>query len=343
MLKAFPTARLYTSLYLPDGTFPEFRWANVQTLPLDRLSALRHHHRLALPVLAPAFAHLRVDADVVLCSSSGWAHGVQTQGHKVVYCHAPARWLYQPDRYIGNGHPVQRGMLRALAPSLRRWDWRAAHSASRYLTQCQAVRERIRSVYGIDAEILPAPFRLTPEQPRTAITGVEPGFFLCVSRLLPYKNVRAVIEAFAMLPSERLVVAGDGPEASKLRHRAPSNVTLVGTVDDERLAWLYAHSIGVIASGYEDYGLTALEAAAFGKPTVALRFGGFLDTVRDNETGVFFDVPDGVDIRRAVHRLKACSFDQARIRQYAHQYSEEQFVRRLREVVREEDGVDRPA
>src|SRR5207248_9827744 len=174
-------APLYTSLYLPHRTFPEFRRADVRTLRLDRLPALRHHHRVALPLLAPAFSSLTVDADVVLCSSSGWAHGIRTPGHKVVYCHTPAHWLYQPDRYLGTGHLVTRGILRALAPGLRRWDSRAAHSAHRYLTQSRSVRDRIRSVYGIDAEILPAPYRLTPEHPRSAVPDIDPGFFLCVS------------------------------------------------------------------------------------------------------------------------------------------------------------------
>ena len=342
MLKAFPNATLYTSLYLPDGTFPEFRWADIRPLPLDRVHVLRRHHRLALPLLAGAFSHLDVHADVVLCSSSGWAHGVHTDGRKVVYCHAPARWLYQSDRYLGAGHAMTRGILTALSPGLRRWDSQAARSADRYLTQSRSVRDWIKALYGIEAEILPAPYRLTPDAPRSAIPNIAPGFHLCVSRLLPYKNVDVAISAFASLPDERLVVVGQGPEATRLRRRASSNVTLLGPVSDAQLVWLYAGCAAVISTSYEDYGLTALEAAAFGKPVAALRFGGFLDTVVEEVTGTLFAVPDRDELLRALKRLKAQNFDAKTIRAHARRYSEDQFVTRLRQVVLESQTIPTP-
>ena len=98
MLRAFPGATVHTLLYDPEGTFPEFREAHVVTSPLNRLGPLRRDHRLALPLLAPSFSRLEIAADVVVCSSSGWSHGARVEGRKVVYCHTPARWLYQPDR-----------------------------------------------------------------------------------------------------------------------------------------------------------------------------------------------------------------------------------------------------
>jgi glycosyltransferase involved in cell wall biosynthesis len=120
-------------------------------------------------------------------------------------------------------------------------------------------------------------------------------------------------------------------------------VTFVGRVTDEELAWLYANSVAVVNTSYEDYGLTILEAAAFGKPVAALHFGGFLDTVRDGETGVFFESPVPEELRQAISRLKRQIFSAAVIREHAAQYSEAQFVRRLREVVLEADKLDDPA
>src|SRR5436189_353008 len=98
LTRAFPDAPLYTSLYDPAGTFREFADVDVRPLALNAIATLRQRHRLALPLLAAAFSRLEVPADVVVCSSSGWAHGAQVEGRKVVYCHTPARWLYQPDR-----------------------------------------------------------------------------------------------------------------------------------------------------------------------------------------------------------------------------------------------------
>ncbi len=331
LLRAFPGAPVHTSLYDPQGTFPEFAAADVRAMPINRVAALRRNHRAALPLLAPSFSRHRVDADVVVCSSSGWAHGVRTEGRKLVYCHAPARWLYQRDRYLRTAAAPVRVAAAALRAPLLRWDRRAAASADLYVTQSRAVRDAIRSAYGIDAVIVPAPHDADPLAPRTPVAGVEPGFLLCVARLLPYKNVDAVVEAVRGT-DERLVVVGSGPEAARLRAMAPANVHFAGAVSDAELRWLYAGCSALVAASHEDYGITPLEAAAFGKPVAALRFGGFLDTVREGVTGVFFDAPDPAAIRAALGTLRATGFDAATISSHARAYSVEAFATRMGEL-----------
>jgi len=266
MHAAFPGATLHTSLYDPAGTFPEFSTVPVVPFSLNRVPALRRHHRLALPILAPAFSRHRVEADVVLCSSSGWAHGVTTDAPKIVYCYTPARWLYDGARYLGDLRSSARPVLRALRPWLVRWDRRAASTACRYLTLSRVVQDRLWSTYRVESEVIPPPHTIRPEAGRTPVAGIEPGFVLCVSRLLPYKNVGPLIEAFRELPHLRLVVVGDGPEGQRLKAVAAPNVRLVGVTSDAELRWLYNSSIGVVAAAHEDYGLTPLEGAAFGKP-----------------------------------------------------------------------------
>jgi len=332
MHRAFPSAPIFTSLFEPDRTFPEFRDVDVRTLPLNSVGAFRRNHRLAMPLLAPAFSMLVLKADVVLCSSSGWAHGTQADGRKVVYCHTPARWLYQTDRYLAGRGRFMRSGFALVRPALVGWDRRAARTANRYLTQSILVQERIRSLYGIEAEIVPAPYAVSTSVEATPIQGLETGFFLCVSRLLPYKNVDAVLTAFAGMQSERLVVVGDGPERVRLMGHAPGNAKFLGSVSDGQLAWLYASSRGLVSASYEDYGLTPLEAAAFGKPSVVLRWGGFLDTVIENETGIFFDEPTPLAIRAAVLGVNG-QFVADRIRAHAATFSEGRFVDRLREIV----------
>jgi glycosyltransferase involved in cell wall biosynthesis len=335
--KAFPEAPLYTSLYDADRTFPEFRGGDVRTLALDRVGILRRHHRLALPLLARSFSRLEIDADVAICSSSGWAHGAHVRGRKIVYCHTPARWIYQKDRYLGSSAP--RGARVALAAQRRfllGWDRAAAASAARYVANSTIVRDRIRDVYGVDAQVLPPPHTIDPSGPQRPVDGVEPGFTLCVARLLPYKNVDAVIEAFAQLPAERLVVVGAGPEAAQLRRAAPRNVAFVGSVVDDQLRWLYASSRGLVAASYEDFGLTPLEAAAFGRASAVLRFGGYLDTVRADETGVFFDRPEPRAIREAIERLHGTAWDEDAIRTHAACFSEQRFIERVRALADEE-------
>src|SRR5204863_10027435 len=157
LVHAFPHARVYTSLYDPAGTFPEFSDVDVRTSPLNLLRPLRRRHRLALPLLAPAFSRLRIDADVVVCSSSGWAHGARVEGRKIVYCHTPARWLYQPERYLRGRAVGFRGVAAVLRPQLVRWDKAAAASADLYLANSSAVAARIADIYGLEAEVLPPP------------------------------------------------------------------------------------------------------------------------------------------------------------------------------------------
>ncbi|MEY2468946.1 MAG: hypothetical protein QOF21_1644, partial [Actinomycetota bacterium] len=286
MLKAFPDAPLYTSVYEPSGTFPEFADVDVRTSPLNAIAPLRRDPRRAIGLLAPTFSRMRVDADVTFCSSSGWAHGCATTGVKVVYCHNPARWLYQADDYLGEQpRRAARLALALLRSRLMRWDRAAAATAAVYLTQSRVVQGRIETAYGRKAELLPAPVGLDEGGSRTPVNGVAAGYFLCVSRLQPYKNVGAVVDAFRGLDQD-LVVVGDGPERARLEEQLPPNVTLLGAVTDEHLRWLYANCTGVVAASYEDYGLTPLEALRFGRPSAVLRYGGFLDTVCEGETGV---------------------------------------------------------
>jgi glycosyltransferase involved in cell wall biosynthesis len=332
MLRAFPAAPLYTSLYVPSATFPEFANADVRTLPLNRIGLFRRYHRLAFPLYAPAFSALQVEADVAVCSTSGWAHGVRTTGRKIVYCHVPARWLYEPDQYLGARRVARRAALAAMRPLLVRWDRRAARGADRYLAVSTVVRDRIRAEYGIEATVLPPPLTVDTEGEQKAMAA-EPGFFLAPSRLVPLKNVAAIVEAFRSLPDERLVIAGTGPERRRLETGAPANVFFAGEANDSKMRWLYANCEALVAASYEGFGFTALEGNAFGKPALVLRSGGFLDTIVEGESGLFFDVPEPRAIAGAVKEFRSMTWSAELVARNAARFDEQSFVRGLRQVV----------
>lgn len=339
MLRAFPEATIHTTLYDPEGTFPEFRDARIVVSPLNRVPLLRRDHRAALPFLPHAVSRLRVDADVVVASSSGWAHGIQTSGRKLVYCHAPARWLYQTETYLG-GPATDSGRgraLLALQPWLRRWDQRAAETADGYLVNSHVVRGHVRDAYGIDADVLAPPFGIDPggeQQPVKELDGwAGEGYHLVVSRLMPYKNVGPVVEAFRQLPEERLVIVGRGPLEVELRATLPDNARLLTGLSDAQLRWSYAHAQALIAPSIEDFGLTPLEGAAFGRPTLALRAGGYLDTIAEGVSGSFFERPRAADIRAAVKGNAGRHWDENAIRAHAELFSEARFHARLRDEV----------
>ncbi|MEP6631689.1 MAG: glycosyltransferase [Lapillicoccus sp.] len=341
MHRAFPAATIYTTLYNPETTYPEFRDAHIVTSALNRLGPLRRHHRAALPLLPLVSRSLRIDEDVVVSSSSGWAHGFAASGRRLVYCHAPARWLYQTEAYLGVGRERSLGgwALVVLAPWLRRWDHRHALAADRYLANSRVVRDRVRDAYGVEATVVPAPHAMDADAfqaplPEVAAWTGENGYYLVVSRLLPYKNVDAVVEAFRDL-DERLVIVGDGPLRRTLERTLPDNVLLVSNLTDPQLHWMYAHCRALVAPSLEDYGLTPLEAAAYGKPTLALGAGGYLDTVVPGVTGSFFDAPTPAAIRAAVLDQRDRVWSAAEIADHADRFSEPVFHAALHAAVAE--------
>ena len=360
MADAFPGAPLYTTLYDQERTFPEMADLDLRVTRLNRYGPLRRDHRRALPFLARAVSTSPIDADVVLASSTGWAHGFPTDGRKIVYCHAPARWLYQRDRYLGTGKPgetpVQRarryaatGVLGAVAAPLRGWDRRAAHSADVYLANSTVTREAVRAAYDIDAEVLAPPPALTATGDRRRPAGLDTlpddltssgTFVLCVARLLPYKNVDVVIEAAGAHPDRGFVVVGGGPDRPRLEAVLAAsgrrNVVLLGRVSDAELRWLYQACAVLVAASYEDYGLSPLEAATFGKPSVVLRDGGYLDTVVEGTTGWFFDRPDASSVARALTEALAARWDRTDLINHAEHFGARRFTTRLRELVEEQ-------
>ncbi|MFW6772726.1 glycosyltransferase [Nocardioides sp. CPCC 205120] len=338
LAKGFPDAPIYTTLYDPEGTFPEFRDLDVRPSRLNRIGPLRKNHRAALPLLPAAASSLRIDAEVVIASSSGWAHGFGGTHKTLVYCYSPARWLYQPDVYLSaDAGLLQRAGLKSVSMPLRRWDRRAASRADRYLAISTVVQERIRATYGIESAILPAPLsdRLRAVEPEPVDDPVvrDGGYVLCVSRLLPYKNVDKVAAAFEHLPDQHLVVVGRGPEWDALRRDAPGNVTFLRDLTDGQMRTVYERSHGLVAASHEDYGLTPLEAALFGKPSAVLAAGGFLDTMKDGSTSVFFDAPTPESIAGGVRRLLESGWDEHTILAHANRFTESAFVARLRDEV----------
>ncbi len=329
---AFPSAAIHTTVYDREGTYKSFGRSEVVTSPLQRVGPIRRDPRVALPLLASATSRLRVDADVTICSTTGWAHGVQTSGAKVLYVHNTARWLYQRDEYLANLPGRARCMLAPLAPSLRRWDRRAAASADVVLVNSAVTQTRVREHWGRDAEILRPPPGLSVDGPSQPVAGLEPGFLLTVSRLLPYKRVDSVITALDALPGSRLVVVGTGPDRSRLEATAGPGVTFLGSVDDASLRWLYANAEALVTAAHDDFGLAPLEAMQFGTPVAAVREGGFLETVVEGETGVFFDDASPEQVRRGVLDLRTTRWDGSAIEARAATFSRIAFAKRICEV-----------
>jgi glycosyltransferase involved in cell wall biosynthesis len=326
MAAIWPDAPIYTSLFRPESTFPEFSGRDVRTSPLNRVPVDRAFRNL-FPLYPAAFRSFgRLDHDVVISSSSGWAHGVRTAKHSfhAVYCYTPARWLYGGD-HLG---PSRR--TRALKPALRvlcRWDRNAARRADLYIAISDVVRLRIKQRYGLDAPVVYPPVdvqRFRPSQRGERL--------LVVSRLLPYKRVDIVVDA-ATRAGIGLDVVGSGPALADLLARAGPTVAFHDRLADAAITELMESCRAFCLPGREDFGITPVEANAAGKPVVAFGGGGALETIQDGITGVFFRAQRVEDVLDAVRRCERLQTPPDVIAGFAQRFSRQTFRARLLQIL----------
>ncbi|MGN6408291.1 MAG: glycosyltransferase [Curtobacterium sp.] len=307
---------------------------------LQHLPPLRRDPRLALPLLPLAWRLLRVArGDVVVCSSSGWSHRLRTRpgAVKVVYCHNPARWIYQPEDYFADkGLPV-RLLWPVLRGALARGDRRAAATADLYIANSTAVADRIRTAYGVEPVVLHPPMTIDLDGPVEPVYTNADEFFFTIARGRGYKNSESLVRAFAKMPDRDLVVVGDLPARLEL----PENVQQLSSVSDAQLRWLYQRSTALLSVAREDFGLTPIEANAFGTPVLVLRAGGFLDSVAEGVSGTYIEGPTEAEIIDAVERFPV-DWDRAAIRAHAARFSLEHFVEELNRLIADLLAARRP-
>lgn len=333
LARALNPSCLITAIYSPEDVFPEMNGISIRSTPLSKVKAFRKDSRLALPLLASAWNSIKpVRADAVVCSSSGWAHALPTAGgtRKIVYCHNPARWLYQAEDYLLDRPWPVRAALGLLQPGLLKWDRRAAASADVYIANSTSVAERIRRVYGREARVVFPPVSVDPTLAREPVPALHgKSFFLMVGRSRGYKGAQPLVEAFRSMPEHMLAVAGGGKIVD-----APANVVPTGYVSEAQLRWLYANARALISVSREDFGLTPIEANAFGTPVLLLRAGGFLDSTDEGTSGLFIEDATVDAICTAVRNFPE-TWDTVAIKRHAEKFSPQRFHDTIRGIVDE--------
>ena len=333
----WPDAPIFTSMYDADAMPDGFRSMDVRTSFLQNVPGLAGHWKLGLPVYPKAFASFDLRGyDVVVSSSSGWAHGVHTDLDvlHIVYCHNPARWLYRPESYLAG----ERTVAAPLFPALKRWDRRAARRANRYIANSETTRRRIFAAYGLPSTVVHPPVNTGRFE-----LGEPDDFYLCASRLTDYKRLDLAIEACHDLDVP-LLVAGDGPARSRLERAAEGrNVEFLGRVSDGELASLFARCRALIVPAEEDFCITAVEAMAAGRPVVGYERGGLVETVLPDRTGVLFASQTLESITGAMLRLERLDLEPAAIRRHALQFDTSRFKDVLVQIVEGDLGIAVPA
>jgi glycosyltransferase involved in cell wall biosynthesis len=331
-------APIYTLLYDEVGTGGRFAGRSVITSPLQRLGVGQDGFRRLLPLYPFAARRLRpAPCDVLLSSSSAFAHGIHVPSGAVhvCYCHAPFRYAwYEEARALRETWPPLRPALRAQLAWMRRWDLAASRRVDMYIANSKLTQERIRRFYGRTAAIVYPPVethRFTPATPGEAL--------LVVSELVAHKRVHVALAA-ARKAGVPIRIVGSGPEHAALAAAHPE-AEFVGRVPDARIAELYASALAVIVPSQEEFGITAVEAQAAGRPVIAAAAGGALETVLDGVTGLLAQLDDVDAFAHAIECLPQLHFDPARAVAHAEAFSVEAFQARIAAVVA--NALDAPS
>jgi glycosyltransferase involved in cell wall biosynthesis len=319
MADLYPDAPLYTLLYDEVGTHKRFANRSVTTSFLQCLGVRQEGFRRLLPLFPFAAERLPIsDFDIVLSSSSAFAHGVTvgSEAIHVCYCYTPLRYAwFEQERALAEIPRPLRPALRATLARSRRWDRRVSERVTRYVAISKLSAERIGRYLQREAEIVYPPVEIdrfsfaTPED-----------FFLIVCELVRHKQVDVALEA-ARRAGKRVVVVGSGPDRERLKQLYSDVATFEGRLGDHELARLYARALAQIVPNVEEFGITAVEAQAAGRPVLAADGGGARETVIDHQTGLFFPPGNASAVAEAMREVDWVGFDPNRCREQAEKFS----------------------
>ncbi|HEX8076057.1 MAG TPA: glycosyltransferase [Thermoleophilaceae bacterium] len=337
MCDLWPDAPIFTAVYDEHGTEGRFAGRDVRTSFLQRLRPDARTFRGLLPLYPAAIESFDLsEFDVVVSSSSAWAHAIicDEQTTHVCYCHNPFRYAWNDrDRTLAaRRDPISRAVLRTLFHRWRQWDWIAAQRVDSYVANSRMTRGRVRAYFGRDAHVVYPPVDTGRFEPR------QPGdHYLVLSELMPHKRIDVAVQAFSAMRLP-LVVAGDGPDARRLRAMAGPTVRFVGRVSDAEVADLLATCQALVVTAVEEFGIAAVEAQAAGRPVISVGAGGALETVVDGVTGRLWQ-GGAEELARAVRDFDAGTVDTSECLRSAARFDRSVFRRALpREVERALEG-----
>lgn len=344
LLECFPSADLYAVI---DFLAPEDRFythaKKAKTTFIQHLPFAKKYYRQYLPFMPLAIEQLNLSGyDLIISSTHAVAKGVITGPDQVhiSYIHSPMRYAWDlQHQYLAQTGLDRKWMgylARYLLHKMRLWDLRSAQGVDHFIANSNFIARRVKKVYRRSAEVIYPPVDTQGFIPGK---GVKENFYLTASRLVPYKRIDLIVEAFANMPDKHLIVIGDGPEARRIKEKATANVTLLGYQATSILINYLQRARAFIFAAEEDFGLLPVEAQATGTPVIALNRGGTRETVRDisntNPTGILFADQNVRDICLAVQTFEANNeiFTMANCVSNAEQFNSKQFKARITQFV----------
>lgn len=330
MADLYPEASIYTLLYDEDGTHNRFSGRSISTSPLQRLGVGQSSFRRLLPLYPWAAERLQPKrCQVVLSSSSAFAHGLRAPegAIHICYCHAPFRYAwYEEARALRETPAPLRPLLRLQLRRMRRWDLRAGRRVDAYIANSELTRERIKRYYGRESTVVHPPV----ETDRFKV-GVPGDALLVVSEVVRHKRVHVALEG-ARRAGVPIRIVGLGPDHAALRAAYPE-AEFLGRVSDAELVELYPQARAVVVPSKEEFGITAVEAQAAGRPVIAAAAGGALETVIEGRTGTLAALDDPDSFAEAMRRIDTLDLDPMYALENAERFSVAVFQRQLEEQV----------
>ncbi|HEX3051923.1 MAG TPA: glycosyltransferase [Aggregatilineaceae bacterium] len=318
LVSYYPSAPVYTSMYAPDLMPASYRQWDIRTTWMNRLPGIHQHHQRYLPLYPLAWNRLDLsDYDVILSNKSGFCHGVKTRGktRHICYCLTPTRYIWDLEPYLQreNFGTSIRLAAKLVSRLYRRWDYEAAQRVDEFIAISTEVQQRIKQFYGRASTIIYPPVECAE---RFKPSPVTEDYFLILSRLVPYKRIDLAVEACTRLGLP-LIVGGKGRDRERLEALAGPTVKFLGFVPDDEVPDLMARCRAFIFPGLEDFGITPVQAQAAGRPVIAFKGGGALDTVLPGQTGLFFEEQTVESLMHALQQFDEQDYDSAVLRTHA--------------------------
>jgi glycosyltransferase involved in cell wall biosynthesis len=341
LCEMWPDADIFTAVYDEQGTEGRFADRTVHSSFLQRLKPSARTFRALLPLYPAAIESFDLsDYDLVVSSSSAWAHAVLCDERTVhvSYCHNPFRYAWNDrDRTLARSRtPVTRAFLRGAFRRWRQWDWIAAQRTDRYVANSRTTQARIRAYFGREASVVYPPVETSRFSP-----GQVGSHYAVVSELMPHKQIDVAVAAFNSLRLP-LIVVGDGPDLRRLRRAAGPTITFVGRLPDRSVAEILQGARALVVTAVEEFGIAAVESQAAGRPVIARRGGGALETIVDGVTGCFWS--GGADeLARAILGFDDGAVDPRLCARNAAEFDTESFHRGMRaEIQAARSSLTRP-